>query len=394
MMRTLARGTNALTAAQPVVTSAVLMRATSPVGRVADNTVLGRQSMDGTLFPLRTRAATTVTVSMQRPVMSASVEGAPARVPLRTRLPRPERELTRRELRHGKAAEVPTRKGGLDDTAVTKVSLEWQDYEVPAEVPAGGRTGDARVETAAAQEEQQPAQEEQQPAQEEQQFAQEEEQQSAQEEECIYRDAEETVPGEIHCESARGLVYVPIEEHYGYALWDTLQKESYTLGGDGKSVFLNIYGWRDLAVLMTKELHGDLLLRMWKDLKTHGDTRKVRREVAIKEALELEMVDVRQKVQQCVNEVRTAREWAEGAEQGWSQAKAQNDQQQAKIVSLEKEAEECIKDAQDEVRRYGLLEDRLHELQEAAEVDRAKLLSLFKRGQGPMSQRRTGRYRC
>jgi hypothetical protein len=86
------------------------------------------------------------------------------------------------------------------------------------------------------------------------------------------------------------------------------------------------------------------------------------------------MGEVREQVQACVFQVNTAKSLSKERLQ---QVNALNQQLKQEKLVPEKDVSECAIDAQDEVRRYGLLEEhseastsRIHELVEAADLDR------------------------
>jgi hypothetical protein len=367
-VRVLDKGTNVLTAAQPIVSSAVLHRATSPVGRMSSpNLTVQRQSMDGTIFPLI--AATATTSSHAGPVMTVTTQRVPVKTAGKAEMERPPRELTRREKRKGGTDETSvTRPKGYDGTIVTtsgvdaSPQLEWQDMDLPPEEPVVQAAQQSLVEEPVAQAESD----------------------SVVEEPGVFKDAPEDLSINMgKPERVREIVHTPLGRHYGYVLWDTLQDSPYSLGSDGESIFLNIYEWRDLAILMTKELNQELLSEKWRQLVQDNSTVKVNRQESVKAALDLELEFCRKEVENCVFKTHQAQALSKEAEDKLQNVKKLNQQLKVEKLKAEGEVKECAIDAQDEVRRYGLLEkhcealtSRVHELVEMIEIEKAKLASL------------------
>ena len=70
-------------------------------------------------------------------------------------------------------------------------------------------------------------------------------------------------------------MYMPLEEYFGYVLLDQRVEEKYSVSQDGETKWVNVYDWKDLAVLLTKELHQELLIKVWNNLLINRDVPRV-----------------------------------------------------------------------------------------------------------------------
>jgi hypothetical protein len=264
-VRALQQGTNVLTGAQPVVPPTVPMRATSPVGRVALEVPspvktggLESQEGGGTMFPNVT-VRTPVSQGVQSPVVEVNVVGPCL----------PPKEPTRRDQRLGLVKEGDST---MVEATNPPAEMEWDDMG-QAQDDEGQVAPDASSDSSTDEE-------------------------GANQ----YRDAQEEVrDGETH-DLGNQSVEGSLGGYYGYALWKEQQPKLYTMAEDGETLFFNVYEWRDVAILMTKELHGELLSKKWRELVERGNAPKVLQSDIVNEAVEKELALVRPEVQAIISQ--------------------------------------------------------------------------------------------
>jgi hypothetical protein len=363
-------GTNVLTAVQPVVTSAVVMRARSPLGRPSGPPLSpiagspGDLSLNGS-YVQRRRAETQVSQSYKTPVMSvtgAGVEGIPE-----------EDKMSRREQRTNVKDAVTTQVEGT----CTKQDLEW-DYD-PG-LNQAQQTGDQSAQKG------------------------ETETQGSQAVEQTEDRGQESEDSK--CEVERNKIsskemYMPLDEYYGYVLLDLRVDERYSYGRDAETKWINLYDWKDLAVLLTKELHGELLIKLWENLLVKRNIPRVdpdQNGLPGMRNLEEELAGLREKAgafasQLTAERAKTAE--TEGRAKGANKLRAQL---QLRVQTLEGEKKECELDTQDDIRRFEILKGekkallaQVVQLREEVELAQAQVASLEEVTDGPAVSQQEGK---